>query len=49
MKRTELQQLLNDKISYCNKCVLHENRIKSVPGEGNLFTKLMIVGEAPGK
>lgn len=48
MKRMELQQLLNEKISSCNKCELHKNRIKSVPGEGNLFTKLMILGEGPG-
>ncbi len=49
MTRKELCFLLDEKISSCEKCELHTNRIKAVPGEGNLNAKLMIVGEAPGK
>ena len=42
-------EVITDKISKCEKCGLHMNRIKTVPGEGNINADLMIIGEAPGK
>ena len=40
----ELQQ----QVENCRKCGLHANRINTVLGEGNISSKLMFVGEAPG-
>lgn len=44
------QQLdaLADKIRTCKRCALGETRIKAVPGEGNINTRLMFIGEGPG-
>ena len=39
---------LKEKYKNCRKCVLSENRIKFVYGEGNSHAKLMLIGEAPG-
>jgi DNA polymerase len=33
----------------CTKCELCETRKNAVPGEGNIRTKIMFVGEAPGQ
>jgi len=38
-----------DKIKVCTKCRLHENRKNAVPGEGKKDSKIMLIGEAPGK
>ena len=42
-----------DKISHqilkCKKCSLCETAIQAVVGEGNLDTKIIFIGEAPGK
>ena len=40
---------LKDQVSECNKCMLASTRDKIVFGSGNLESKLMIIGEAPGK
>ena len=40
---------LQDEVSECNKCMLASTRDKIVFGSGNLDSKLMIIGEAPGK
>ncbi len=40
---------LQDEVSECNKCMLASTREKIVFGSGNLASKLMIIGEAPGK
>jgi len=36
-------------IRNCKKCRLHENRINTVPGEGPLTAKVVLIGEAPGR
>lgn len=36
-------------IADCTKCPLHETRNRTVPGDGPLDAKLMLIGEAPGK
>ncbi len=35
-------------ISVCRNCMLHLTRDKSVPGEGNIRTKILFIGEGPG-
>ena len=39
---------LAEKIKNCTRCELGKTRIKAVPGEGNINTKLMFIGEGPG-
>ena len=39
---------LAKQIETCKRCPLGKTRIKAVPGEGNINTKLMFVGEGPG-
>lgn len=53
MLKSQALQLLNEKISKCNKCFeLSNYRIEKrnlyVFGEGNSSARLMIIGEAPG-
>ncbi len=40
---------LEEEISRCNRCPLHENRTRPVPGVGNHHAEWMLVGEAPGE
>ena len=37
------------KIRVCTLCPLHESRTNAVPGDGKYSSKVMIIGEAPGK
>jgi len=46
-KAAALQELA-EKINACQRCELGKTRIKAVPGEGNINTKLMFIGEGPG-
>lgn len=36
-------------INACQRCGLHKTRINSVPGDGNINSKIMVIGEAPGE
>jgi DNA polymerase len=36
-------------VSSCRKCALAENRINTVPGEGNPLARIVLIGEAPGR
>lgn len=40
---------LEEQVRSCQKCPLAEGRKNAVPGEGNIHTELMFVGEAPGR
>lgn len=40
---------LHKEIMQCRKCQLWKSRQHAVPGEGPADTKLMLIGEAPGK
>ena len=40
---------LKERILNCQKCLLSQGRKNAVPGEGNLGTELVFVGEAPGR
>lgn len=39
---------IDKEISVCTKCPLSKSRINAVPGDGNIFSKIFILGEAPG-
>jgi uracil-DNA glycosylase family 4 len=39
---------LAQEISACTKCILHETRKKSVPGDGPATAEIMFIGEGPG-
>ncbi|MCX6808915.1 MAG: uracil-DNA glycosylase [Candidatus Berkelbacteria bacterium] len=47
IKREELEKV-REEILACQKCRLFETRIQAVPGSGNIETKVMFIGEAPG-
>ena len=36
-------------IATCTRCRLHEGRSKTVPGEGDPLTEVVVVGEGPGR
>ncbi len=46
-KQKALQELA-DTIKQCSRCPLGATRLNAVPGEGNVNTELMFVGEGPG-
>ena len=48
MEREQLHAALLEEISGCQRCRLCEGRTHVVPGEGNLWARLMIIGEGPG-
>lgn len=39
---------LEKKVKNCSKCPLHKNRRNAVFGEGSMYSKIMLIGEAPG-
>lgn len=46
-KQAALQELA-ETIKQCSRCPLGATRINAVPGEGNVDTELMFIGEGPG-
>jgi DNA polymerase len=46
--RTSLEQLANQ-YANCQKCALHEGRVKFVYGEGDPQAGIMVIGEGPGE
>lgn len=48
MSAEEVLQEIAAEVSVCQKCRLCQGRKKSVPGEGNLQTKILFIGEGPG-
>jgi DNA polymerase len=46
-KKREIEKL-NQEIKSCKKCPLWKSRKNTVPGEGPVNAKLMILGQAPG-
>lgn len=48
MTAEETLAKLAEEISVCTKCVLHESRKKSVPGDGPADAEIMFIGEGPG-
>jgi len=37
-----------ESINQCKKCPLHETRTNTVPGEGNIHSPVVFIGEGPG-
>ena len=48
IQKTKALQELAETISHCTRCPLGSTRINAVPGEGNVDTDVMFVGEGPG-
>jgi len=48
MSAEETISQLAKEISACTKCILHESRKKSVPGDGPATAEIMFIGEGPG-
>jgi DNA polymerase len=46
---SELIKQIDHEVRVCVKCDLHEGRKNAVPGDGNTKTRIMFVGEAPGR
>jgi DNA polymerase len=40
---------IKQQVERCKKCNLSKTRIKAVAGEGSFLTKIIFIGEAPGK
>lgn len=49
MTKKEMMDIIVERIKNCKACPLHENRTNVVPGEGNLDSPIMFVGEGPGE
>lgn len=54
LSRSEKERLekladIKQEVDVCTKCELHRNRKNTVLGEGNVFAKIMFIGEAPGE
>ncbi|GAB6065025.1 uracil-DNA glycosylase family protein [Aquifex pyrophilus] len=47
--REEILRKLYEEWKDCKKCDLHKSRTQVVPGDGNPYSPLMFVGEAPGE
>lgn len=48
-KKEEMLKEIEKEIYRCKKCSLSKFRYRAVVGEGNIDSKIMFVGEAPGK
>ncbi len=48
MTAEETLSQIAKKVSTCTKCVLHESRKNSVPGDGPATAEIMFIGEGPG-
>lgn len=46
-RQAALEQIA-DEVRVCTRCRLHQQRTRSVPGEGNPDTEVVFVGEGPG-
>ncbi|MGB9614740.1 MAG: uracil-DNA glycosylase [Fervidobacterium sp.] len=49
MKKEELIKAIEDRIKDCKSCPLGLVRKNVVPGEGNIYSPIMFVGEGPGE
>ncbi|ABS60014.1 uracil-DNA glycosylase [Fervidobacterium nodosum] len=49
MKKEEMMAIIEERIKNCQSCHLHLLRKNTVPGEGNIYSPIMFVGEGPGE
>jgi DNA polymerase len=47
--RKELLAAVASEVTVCTKCLLWKTRRNAVPGEGGAKSKIMLIGEAPGR
>jgi len=47
--KTDRMELVVEAVRGCNRCELWEGRSNPVPGEGDLASPVVLVGEAPGR
>ena len=47
--KDELLKKISKKIEKCNDCALSKTRTKTVPGNGNVNTPVVFIGEGPGE
>ncbi len=49
LNKEEIMEKIIERIKSCNACRLAETRTNVVPGEGNINSPIMFVGEGPGE
>lgn len=49
MKEKDSLKKIEEEVNKCRACGLYLGRHKTVPGEGNLNSKIFFIGEGPGK
>ena len=49
MNKKKLLEDLSKKVHNCKRCPLYKTATQAVPGEGDPDTKIMFIGEAPGR
>ncbi len=49
MKKEDLMAVIEGRIAQCQMCPLGLLRKNTVPGEGNLYSPILFVGEGPGE
>ena len=49
MTREEVMKKIENRIRKCKACQLGNTRINAVPGEGNVYSPIVFVGEGPGE
>ena len=48
MTAEDVLKQVAQEVAGCKKCVLHHSRKRSVPGEGPVSARIMMIGEGPG-
>jgi len=48
MNKEELMRQIEKNVKSCKECRLHEQAMNAVPGEGDINSPLVFIGEAPG-
>lgn len=49
MSKESAWDRIRAEVSACTRCPLSKSRTRAVPGEGSLYSDIMLLGEAPGK
>jgi len=49
MKKEELMKIIEERVKECQNCPLGLIRTNAVPGEGNVHSPIIFVGEGPGE
>ena len=49
MTKQEIMSKIEDSVKNCTKCRLYKTALYAVPGEGNIESEIVFIGEAPGQ